>query len=58
MADESVYIGPAAASESYLNMNKILEAIKETKSEAVHPGYGFLSENSNFVQLLVSNTNA
>jgi 3-methylcrotonyl-CoA carboxylase alpha subunit len=45
MADESVYIGTSTASESYLNIDKILTAIKETHADAVHPGYGFLSEN-------------
>ncbi|XP_044751477.1 propionyl-CoA carboxylase alpha chain, mitochondrial-like [Coccinella septempunctata] len=51
-ADEAFFIGPAAASESYLNMDKILEAVKVTRAEAVHPGYGFLSENAQFVQKL------
>ena len=41
MASDSVCIGPAQASESYLNMDAILEAIEETGAEAVHPGYGF-----------------
>ena len=48
MADESVYIGASAASESYLDMDKILAAIKDTGADAVHPGYGFLSENKDF----------
>ena len=48
MADESVYIGASAAAESYLVMDKILAAIKETGADAVHPGYGFLSENKEF----------
>ncbi len=47
-ADEAVYIGASAASESYLVMDKILAAIKETGADAVHPGYGFLSENKEF----------
>jgi len=47
-ADESVYIGASAASESYLVMDKILDAIKQTGADAVHPGYGFLSENKEF----------
>ncbi|KAL3283261.1 hypothetical protein HHI36_006409 [Cryptolaemus montrouzieri] len=54
-ADEAVFIGPSGASESYLNMNKILEAVKATGAEAVHPGYGFLSENPEFVRLLEEN---
>ena len=48
MADEAVLIGPAAARESYLVASKILEAAKATGAEAVHPGYGFLSENADF----------
>ena len=51
-ADESVYLGPSPAIESYLDANKILEAVKETGAEAVHPGYGFLSENSSFSSML------
>ena len=53
MADEAVCIGPAAARESYLNMEKILDVIRKTGSQAVHPGYGFLSENAEFVTILV-----
>ena len=53
MADEAVCIGPAATRESYLNMDKILEVIRQTGSQAVHPGYGFLSENAEFVKILV-----
>jgi len=49
MADESVNIGPPAARESYLVVDKILRAVKDTGAEAVHPGYGFLSENTGFV---------
>ena len=48
MADEVVYIGASAASESYLVMDKILDAIQQTGADAVHPGYGFLSENKEF----------
>ena len=55
MADEAVHIGPAAASESYLNMEKILGVIKKTNADAVHPGYGFLSENPKFARLLEEN---
>ena len=47
-ADESVCIGPAASSESYLNMARVIEAAKETGADAIHPGYGFLSENAEF----------
>ena len=52
MADESVRIGPAAAAESYLNIQAIIDACKLTGAEAVHPGYGFLSENPEFVDAL------
>ncbi|HEX6860199.1 MAG TPA: acetyl/propionyl/methylcrotonyl-CoA carboxylase subunit alpha [Caulobacteraceae bacterium] len=50
MADESVFIGPAPASESYLVADKIIAACKETGAEAVHPGFGFLSEKAEFAQ--------
>ncbi len=49
-ADESVCVGPAPARESYLNVERILEAIRETGAQAVHPGYGFLSENADFAE--------
>ena len=48
MADEAVNIGPAASSESYLVIDKIIQACVDTGADAVHPGYGFLSENSKF----------
>ncbi|MEX0606177.1 MAG: acetyl/propionyl/methylcrotonyl-CoA carboxylase subunit alpha [Marinobacter sp.] len=48
VADEAVAIGPAPASESYLNVDAILEAARKTGADAIHPGYGFLSENSSF----------
>ncbi|MGM0560149.1 MAG: acetyl-CoA carboxylase biotin carboxylase subunit [Pseudomonadota bacterium] len=50
MADEAVLIGPAAASESYLQAERIIEAAKSTGAQAIHPGFGFLSENAEFVQ--------
>jgi len=50
MADEAVHIGPPAAAESYLLADKILEAAKQTGAEAIHPGYGFLSERASFVE--------
>jgi len=52
MADEAVFIGPPPAAESYLLADAILAAIKETGAEAVHPGYGFLSENAAFAKAL------
>ena len=52
MADEAVHIGAPAAAESYLVMDKILDAVKQTGADAVHPGYGFLSENPEFAKLL------
>ena len=52
MADESVCIGPAPGNESYLKVSAIIAACEVTGAEAVHPGYGFLSENANFVQVL------
>jgi len=50
MADEAYCIGPAAADESYLRMEAILEVAKQTGAEAIHPGYGFLSENPSFAR--------
>ena len=52
MADESVCIGPPAGTHSYLSVPNIISACEITGAEAVHPGYGFLSENANFVQVL------
>ena len=49
-ADTSVHIGPALASESYLNGKRILDAARETGAQAIHPGYGFLAENADFAR--------
>ena len=49
-ADESVCIGPAPSSESYLNMPAIIAAAEVTNADAIHPGYGFLSENADFAE--------
>lgn len=48
LADESIYIGPAPSAESYLVINKIIAAAQQTGADAIHPGYGFLSENEDF----------
>lgn len=50
LADESVCIGPAAARDSYLNMPRLISAAEVTDAEAIHPGYGFLSENADFAE--------
>jgi propionyl-CoA carboxylase alpha chain len=55
MADEAVRLGPPPASESYLNADLIILACKETGAEAVHPGYGFLSERESFAKSLAEN---
>ena len=52
MCDEAYCVGPAASTESYLNIEKIIEIMKLSGAQAVHPGYGFLSENAKFAQRL------
>ena len=54
-ADEAVCIGPPPSKDSYLNIPSILSAIEVTNADAVHPGYGFLSENYNFAKILKDN---
>ena len=52
LADESVCIGPAPASQSYLNIPAIVSAAEITGADAIHPGYGFLSENARFAEIV------
>ena len=52
MADEAVHIGPPPANQSYIVIDKVMDAIRQTGAEAVHPGYGFLSENAKFAEAL------
>ena len=52
MADEAIHIGPAPANQSYIVIDKIMAAVRETGAEAVHPGYGFLSERMDFAAAL------
>ena len=53
LADEAWNIGPAPAASSYLNMDRIIEVAREAKADAIHPGYGFLAENSTFAQKVI-----
>lgn len=55
LADKAIYIGDSAVTQSYLNAQSILDAIKISGADAVHPGYGFLSENTKFAELLAKN---
>ena len=55
LADESICIGRASAADSYLNMERIISAALATKANAIHPGYGFLSENAEFATLCRKN---
>ena len=53
MADEAYHVGPSKSQESYLAFKKIIKAAMETKADAVHPGFGFLSENDSFAQEVI-----
>ena len=53
-ADEAICIGPAPSNQSYLLSENIIDACKKTGAEAIHPGYGFLSENAGFAQLVAN----
>src|SRR5262245_3944804 len=50
LADEAICVGPAPATKSYLNADAVLNAAKQTGAEAIHPGYGFMSENASFAE--------
>src|SRR6478672_12317047 len=52
-ADEALPVGPAPSRESYLRVDRILEAAKKSGADAIHPGYGFLAENANFAQAVM-----
>ena len=54
MADESVHIGPSPAAQSYLQIDKIIAAARESGAEAIHPGFGFLSEKAEFARALAA----
>ena len=54
MADEAIHIGPPPANQSYIVIDKVMEAVKTSGAQAVHPGYGFLSENSKFAEALAA----
>ena len=51
-ADEAICIGPPPSSDSYLRMDKIIQAARQTNADSIHPGYGFLSENEDFAKLV------
>ena len=55
LADDAVYIGPAAPAQSYLNIEALIHAVNSSQADAVHPGYGFLAENADFAQAVLDN---
>jgi len=57
-ADDAVYIGPSPSAQSYLKVENILAAIDQSGAEAVHPGYGFLSEKEHFAKAILERSNA
>ena len=54
MADEALHVGPSPANQSYIVIDKVMQAVRQSEAQAVHPGYGFLSENSKFAQALTA----
>ena len=54
MADEAIHIGPPPANQSYIVIDKVMQAVRDSGAQAVHPGYGFLSENSKFAEALAA----
>src|ERR1041385_5172581 len=54
MADEAVWVGPAASTQSYLKIDNIIAAAKEVNAEAIHPGYGFLAESADFARAVTA----
>ena len=54
LADEAICIGPPAASQSYLNIPAVISAAEITDADAIHPGYGFLSENAHFAEIVAA----
>jgi acetyl/propionyl-CoA carboxylase alpha subunit len=57
VADEAAYVGPSPSSESYLRIDRIVDAAKRHGAQAIHPGYGFLSENADFAEACPATAN-